>query len=76
MGFAITAVFAWVTATVNDRNENRLLQEQVNEAGTVVAGVLPTLEIPMASATWAIGEPASIRWQSSSRPCGVRGALA
>ena len=49
LGFAITGVFAWVTATVNDRNENRLLQEQVNEAGTVVAGVLPTLEIPMAS---------------------------
>ena len=49
VGFAITGVLAWVTATVNDRNENRLLQEQVNEAGTVVAGVLPTLEIPIAS---------------------------
>ena len=39
----------WVTSTVNNRNENRLLQEQVNEAGTVVSGVLPTLEIPLAS---------------------------
>jgi serine phosphatase RsbU (regulator of sigma subunit) len=48
-GFAITAVLAWVTATVNDRNENRLLQVQVNEAGTVVSGVLPTLETPLAS---------------------------
>ena len=49
VGFAITGVFAWVTSTVNDRNENRLLQEQVDEAGTVVAGILPTLEIPLAS---------------------------
>ena len=49
VGLAITGVLAWVTATVNDRNENRLLQEQVNEAGTVVSGVLPTLEIPLAS---------------------------
>ena len=49
VGFAITGVLAWVTATVNDRNENRLLQEQVDEAGTVVTGVLPSLEIPLAS---------------------------
>ena len=49
VGFAITGVLAWVTSTVNDRNENRLLQEQVNEAGTVVSGVLPSLEIPLAS---------------------------
>ncbi|MGD0394263.1 MAG: PP2C family protein-serine/threonine phosphatase [Acidimicrobiales bacterium] len=49
VGFAITAALAWVTATVNDRNENRLLQVQVNEAGTVVSGVLPTLETPLAS---------------------------
>jgi serine phosphatase RsbU (regulator of sigma subunit) len=55
VGFAITGVFAWVTATVNDRNENRLLQEQVNEAGTVVAGVLPTLETPLASGTAIAG---------------------
>ncbi len=48
-GFAITAVLALVTATVNNRNENRLLQVQVNEAGTVVSGVLPTLETPLAS---------------------------
>ena len=29
----------------------------------------------MAEATWAMGDPASIRWQSSSRPWAVRGAL-
>ena len=37
-----------VTATVNDRNESRLLQEQVDEAGTVVTGMLPSLETPLA----------------------------
>ena len=49
MGLVITGVLAWVTSTVNDRNENRLLQEQVAEAGTVVSGVLPSLETPLAS---------------------------
>ncbi len=55
LGFTITGVLAWVTSTVNARNESRLLQEQVNEAGTVVSGVLPTLEIPMASAAAIAG---------------------
>ncbi len=27
-------------------------------------------EMPMAPATWAIGVPAAMRWQSSSRPWG------
>src|SRR5580658_10802490 len=31
--------------------------------------------MPMASAAWATGQPASMRWHSSSRPVGVRGAL-
>ncbi len=48
-GLAITAVLALVTSTVNDRNENRLLQVQVNEAGTVVSGVLQTIGTPLAS---------------------------
>jgi serine phosphatase RsbU (regulator of sigma subunit) len=48
-GFAITGVLALVTSTVNDRNENRLLQVQVNEAGTVVSGVLQTIETPLSS---------------------------
>jgi serine phosphatase RsbU (regulator of sigma subunit) len=48
-GFAITSVLALVTSTVNDRNENRLLQVQVNEAGTVVSGVLRTIGTPLGS---------------------------
>jgi len=46
---SITAVLALVTATVNDRNESRLLQEQVDEAGTVVSELLPSLETPLAT---------------------------
>jgi hypothetical protein len=49
-GLLITGVLAFATATVNDRNESRLLQEQVDQAGTVVTGVLPSLlETPLAS---------------------------
>lgn len=48
-GLLITAVLALVTATVNDRNETRLLQEQVDEAGTVLAELLPSLETPLAT---------------------------
>jgi len=49
-GLLITGVLAFATATVNDRNEGRLLQEQVDQAGTVVTGVLPSLlETPLAS---------------------------
>lgn len=53
-GLLITGLVAFVAATVNDRNENRLLNVQVHEAGTVLAGAIPTLEVPLASAA-AIG---------------------
>jgi hypothetical protein len=43
----ITGVLASVTATVNNRNETRLLQEQVDQAGIVVSELLPSLEGPL-----------------------------
>ncbi len=49
LGLAITAALASVTATVNNRNENRLLLAQVREAGTALSAVLPDLETPIAS---------------------------
>jgi serine phosphatase RsbU (regulator of sigma subunit) len=49
LGLLITAALAFVAATVNDRNENRLLNVQVHEAGTVLAGAIPTIEVPLAS---------------------------
>jgi hypothetical protein len=48
-GLLITASLAFIAATVNNRNENRLLNVQVHEAGTVLAGAIPTIEIPLAS---------------------------
>lgn len=48
---AITGVLATVTATVNNRNENRLLQEQVDQAGIVVSELLPSLETPLETGT-------------------------
>lgn len=43
----MTGILALVTATVNNRNENRLLQEQVDQAGIVVSELLPSLETPL-----------------------------
>jgi serine phosphatase RsbU (regulator of sigma subunit) len=51
LGLVITALLALIAATVNSRNEDRLLTLQVREAGTVLAGILPTIETPIASAT-------------------------
>jgi serine phosphatase RsbU (regulator of sigma subunit) len=49
LGLLITASLAFVAATVNNRNENRLLNVEVHEAGTVLAGAIPTIEVPLAS---------------------------
>jgi serine phosphatase RsbU (regulator of sigma subunit) len=49
VGLLITGSLALLAATVNDRNENRLLLVQVHEAGTVLAGAVPTIETPLAS---------------------------
>jgi Stage II sporulation protein E (SpoIIE) len=43
----LVGVLASVTATVNNRNETRLLQEQVDQAGIVVSELLPSLETPL-----------------------------
>jgi serine phosphatase RsbU (regulator of sigma subunit)/type II secretory pathway pseudopilin PulG len=55
LGLAITAALASVTATVNNRDENRLLLAQVREAGTALAGFLPDLETPIASGAAVAG---------------------
>ncbi len=48
-GLAVTAVLALVTATVNDRNESRLLAVQVEQAATALSGSLQVFETPLAS---------------------------
>lgn len=49
LGLAITAVLGVLAATVNNRNENRLLNVQVREASTVLASAIPYIEGPLAS---------------------------
>jgi type II secretory pathway pseudopilin PulG len=55
LGLAITGVLASVTATVNDRNENRLLAVQVREAGLALGESIQNIETPLASATAIAG---------------------
>jgi serine phosphatase RsbU (regulator of sigma subunit)/type II secretory pathway pseudopilin PulG len=50
VGIVATAALSWVSYTVNDHNETRLLQLQVKQAGSVLQVVLPTLQTPLASA--------------------------
>ena len=55
LGLIVTGALASLTATVNDSNENHLLQEQVREAGTVLTGALPDIETPIASSAAIAG---------------------
>jgi len=48
-GLLITAGLSLLSATVNSKNESRLLFVQVREAGTVLASAVPQLETPLAS---------------------------
>jgi serine phosphatase RsbU (regulator of sigma subunit) len=50
VGLAITAGLALLAATVNDRNESRLLAAEVRQTGTVFATAIPNIETPLASA--------------------------
>ncbi|MDQ1361547.1 MAG: hypothetical protein QOJ44_1924 [Acidimicrobiaceae bacterium] len=49
VGLIITGALAWTAWSVNDRNENRLLDSQVREAATLLGGVVPSIETPLAS---------------------------
>jgi serine phosphatase RsbU (regulator of sigma subunit) len=49
VGLTITGALAWMAWSVNDRNESRLLDSQVREAATLLAGAVPSLETPLAS---------------------------
>ncbi|MGA7418082.1 MAG: PP2C family protein-serine/threonine phosphatase [Acidimicrobiales bacterium] len=49
IGLVITGALAWTASALNDRNENRLLGLQVREAATALGGILPSIEIPLAS---------------------------
>ncbi len=50
LGLGITAALSFVAATVNSRNEDRLLNLQTREAATALTVALPTIETPLSSA--------------------------
>ena len=50
IGLAATAVLSWITYTVNNHNERRLLKLQVEQTGTVLQVILPSIQTPLASA--------------------------
>ncbi len=70
VGFAVTASLAFLAATVDNRNENRLLGLQVSEAGIALGAAIPNVETPLAAvaATAAAtgGDPA--RFEASMAP--------
>jgi serine phosphatase RsbU (regulator of sigma subunit) len=50
VGLVVTGVLVWISASTYTRNENRLLSLRARDAGTLLTGALPTLQIPLASA--------------------------
>lgn len=50
VGFATTAVLAWLAQTLYENNERRLLKLRAHEAAAVVAQSLPVIQTPLASA--------------------------
>ncbi|MGO9341764.1 MAG: PP2C family protein-serine/threonine phosphatase [Acidimicrobiales bacterium] len=47
----LTAALAWGASDINQRNENRLLKLELRQAASVVAAAVPTIQIPLVSAT-------------------------
>jgi serine phosphatase RsbU (regulator of sigma subunit) len=50
VGLVVTGVLVWISASTYTRNENRLLSLRARDAGTLLTGALPNLQIPLASA--------------------------
>jgi serine phosphatase RsbU (regulator of sigma subunit) len=50
VGLIATGVLVWISASTYTSNENRLLSLRARDAGTLLTGALPTVQIPLASA--------------------------
>jgi serine phosphatase RsbU (regulator of sigma subunit) len=70
VGFAVTVALSWSSYVVHERNENRLLGLQTQEAATVLQVVIPALQTPLSSAAeiaaTSDGNPARFRSYISS----------
>ena len=62
VGLAVTGLLTWVTYSINVNNEDRLLRLETCQAATILAGAVPTIQTPLASAveiTGAVGHLAA-----------------
>jgi hypothetical protein len=50
VGLVVTGVLVWISASTYTSNENRLLSLRARDAGTLLTGALPSLQVPLASA--------------------------
>ena len=50
VGLIVTGVLVWISASTYSNNERRLLNLRVKDAGALIAGQLPTIQTPLASA--------------------------
>lgn len=55
VGLAVTGLLTWVTYSINVHNEDRLLRLQTRQAATILAGAVPTIQTPLASAVEIAG---------------------
>jgi serine phosphatase RsbU (regulator of sigma subunit) len=55
VGLAITGLLSWLTYSINTHNEGRLLQLQARQAATILAGAVPSIQTPLASAVEIAG---------------------
>jgi serine phosphatase RsbU (regulator of sigma subunit) len=55
VGLVITGVLSWATYSINVHNEGRLLQLQARQAATILAGAIPSIQTPLASAVEIAG---------------------
>jgi serine phosphatase RsbU (regulator of sigma subunit) len=50
VGLLVTGVLVWISASTYTKNENRLLRLRARDAGALIAGRLPNVQTPLASA--------------------------
>jgi hypothetical protein len=50
VGLVLTGSLTWVSASIHDHNETRLLKLELTQAGSVVSAAIPSIQIPLVSA--------------------------
>jgi len=50
-GLVLTGSLTWVSVTIHDHNEDRLLNLELRQAASVVADAIPSIQLPLTSAS-------------------------